>query len=112
MDTNIKRIKLNAFLQTENIVEYRTIQYADDVVLIMKDEESLDNALKIIKQFTNTAGPRLNINKSEIIATGEFKVCTPISNIHTRSTVRCVGIHVGHNKLSCNKKNWDEKYLN
>ena len=44
MDTNIKGIKLNSLLQTENIVEYRTIQYADDVVLIMKDEESLDNA--------------------------------------------------------------------
>ena len=47
IDTNIKGIKLNSFLQTENIVEYRTIQYADDVVLIMKDEESQDNALKI-----------------------------------------------------------------
>ena len=109
MDTNIKGIKLDSLLQTENIVEYRTIQYADDVVLIMKDEESLDNALKIIKQFTNTAGPRLNINKSEIIATGKFKVCTSISNIHTRNTVKCLGIHVGHNKLSCDKKNWDEK---
>ena len=54
MDTNIKGIKLNSFLQTENIVEYRTIQYADDV-LIMKDEKGLDNALNIIKQFTNTA---------------------------------------------------------
>ena len=41
---NIKGIKLNSFLQTENIVEYRTIQYTNDVVLIMKDEESLDNA--------------------------------------------------------------------
>ena len=36
MDTNIKGIKLNSFLQTENITEYRMIQYANDVVLIMK----------------------------------------------------------------------------
>ena len=62
MDTNTKGIKLNSFLQTENIVQYRTIQYADDVLLIMKDE---DNALKIIKQFTKTTRLRLNnINKS------------------------------------------------
>ena len=62
MDTNTKGIKLNSFLQTENIVQYRTIQYADDVLLIMKDE---DNALKIIKQFTKKTRLRLNnINKS------------------------------------------------
>ena len=80
MDTNIKGIKLNSFQQTENIVQYRTIQYADDVLLIMKDE---DNALKIIKQFTKTTRLRLNnINKSEIKATGKFKVCSSISNIH------------------------------
>ena len=107
MDTNIKEIQLNSFLHTENIVEYRTIQYADDVVLTMKDEESLNNALQMIKQFTNTAGLRLNINKSEIIVTGKFKMCTSISNIHTRSTVKCLGTHIGHNKLSCDKKNWD-----
>ena len=64
----------------------------------MKDEESLDNALKIIKQFTNTTEPRLNINKSEIIATGKFKVCSSVSNIHTRGTVKCLGVHVGQNK--------------
>ena len=53
------------------------------------------------------AEPRLNINKSDIIATAKFKVCTSISNIHTRSMVKCLGIYVGHNKLSCDKKNWD-----
>ena len=37
MDINTEGIQLNSFLQTENIVEYRTIQYTDDVVLIMKD---------------------------------------------------------------------------
>ena len=75
MDTNIKGIKLNSFQQTENIVQYRTIQYADDVLLIMKDE---DNALKIIKQFTKTTRLRLNnINKSEIKATGNLKCVLP-----------------------------------
>ena len=58
LDTN-KGIQLNSFLQTENVVEYRTIQYADDVVLIMQYEESLDNTLNILKQFINTAGPVL-----------------------------------------------------
>ena len=53
-------------------IEFKTLQYADDVILLTKDEESLKFALQDINYFSKHAGPRLNLENSRIIGLRSF----------------------------------------
>ena len=80
------------------------MQYADDIVLTLSNENSLKNCLSIIATFSKIAGPVLNVNKSEIIGTGKYKHIPEICNIKTTQIANCLGIYVGHDKNLCEKK--------
>ena len=54
-------------------VGYRTssfhlklLQYADDTVFFVKDEESLSTVLKELNKFGEVAGPKLNKDKTTL----------------------------------------------
>ena len=76
---------------------------------MLSDKDSLKKSLDIIQQFSETAGPILNLNKSEIIATGKYKYEKSICGINVTDSVNCLGIYIGNDKRSCQVKNWDEK---
>ena len=44
---------------------------ADDTTLILKDLDSLDNAINFFEQFRRNSGLKLNLNKTEIIPIGK-----------------------------------------
>jgi hypothetical protein len=51
----------------------KIIQHADDCSLRLKDEISLENSLKVIENFSNISGMKLNKYKTECILTGPKK---------------------------------------
>ena len=55
------------------------------------------------------AGLVLNINRSEIIGTCQYKTLSKIRNIKTTKNANCLGIYVGHDKTVCDQKNWYDK---
>ena len=108
-DLQINGIKINTLIDTNSQSEFRTMQYADDIILMLNDKLSLQRALDIIKQFSDSAGPKLNLEKSEIIGNGRFRKWNEICGIKFSEYTRCLGIYVGHNTEKCNQQNWDEK---
>ena len=73
MNDSIKGIKPSSLVGTRDKSEIKTVQYADDIIILIKDEKSLQIAINTIEQFSDSAEPTLNMNKSEIIATGKYR---------------------------------------
>ena len=57
--------------------------YADDTNLILSDDQSIIEALKLVKSFETATGASLNIKKTKIFGIGQWKRRTiwPISNV-------------------------------
>ena len=68
-DNSITGIRIDRLIPTSSENEIKILQYADDLILTLTNEESLRKCLKIVSEFSVIAGPVLNINKSEIIGT-------------------------------------------
>ena len=101
-NNNIPGIKIN------DSTEIKTIQHADDLTLSLKNVESLDASLDVIRLFCNITGTKANIAKTQCILLGGLK------NKHdklfgidiTNRAVKCLGIYIGHDKSECYKLNW------
>ena len=85
--------------------------YADDTTLLLSDLNSLDAAIDTVNQFSNVAGPKLNLEKSEGVLLGPLKnTMDKYKNIKfTNDAIRVLGIYIGHDKEKCHEKNWNEK---
>ena len=101
-DNSITGIRIDRLIPTSSKNKIKILQYADDLILTLANEESLVIFLKI-------GGPALNINKFEIIGTGQYKTLNEVGNIKTTNNANCLGIYVGHNKTVCNQKKWYDK---
>ena len=97
-DNSITGIRIDRLIPTSLKNEIKILQYADDLILTLANEESLRKCLKIVREFSEIAGPVLNINKSEIIGTCQYKTLSEIGNIKTTDNANCLGIYVGHDK--------------
>ena len=73
MNDSIKGIKPFSLVGTRDKSEIKTVQYADDIIILIliKDEKSFQIAIKLLNN-SHSAGSTLNMNKSEIIATGNY----------------------------------------
>ena len=58
---------------TINDTEYKLSMMADDTTLIIKNLDSLENAINIFNQFRDSSGLKLNLNKTEIIPIGKIR---------------------------------------
>ena len=103
-DNSITGIRIDRLIPTSSENEIKIIQYADDLILTLANEESLRKCLKIVREFPVIVGPVLYINKSEIIGTCQYKTLNEISNIETTNNANCLGIYVGHDKTVCDQK--------
>ena len=56
-------------IATRNI---NNLRYADDTILMMESEEELKNLLMRVKEESEKAGLKLNIQKTEIMASGSI----------------------------------------
>ena len=94
-------------------VEYRLSQYADDSALILKDKQSIINALTLIDEFSLISGLSLNISKCEGMWLGTL--CSGDKFFNGLScdnkVIKYLGIYVGYDQNECNTKNWKSKLL-
>ena len=92
--------------------EIKLSQYADDTVLFLKNEAEVFKAIHILKEFQLVAGLKLNVAKTEALYLGDnFQDIMFVAGIQcvTHGSVRCLGIHVGHDQTNCDKLNWETK---
>ena len=92
--------------------EYKISQYADDGILMLSDERSIQPAMDTVNAFCKIAGPRLNMQKVDGVWLGSLKSTMPETYAGitwTKEPVRCLGIYTGHNKQQCDVLNWDNK---
>ncbi len=101
---DIKGIKVET--NSEN-VELKISQYADDGHIFLSDINSLENAIEAINVFSKVAGPKLNIDKCEIIPLR--KEVINFQNMRCVKNARCLGVWVGKEKSTNEEKNWNEK---
>lgn len=103
-----KKIRGLLFEETE----FKISQYADDTVLLLRDMDSITEALNTINQFSIVAGPLLNIDKTEGLLLGNLRhlQLKTFENINfNKLSVKCLGIHMGYNRKLCNELNWNTK---
>ena len=58
---------MRLLLDCDSNIEFKTLQYADDIILLTKDEESLKFALQDIHNFSKQAGTRLNLENRKLL---------------------------------------------
>lgn len=91
--------------------EFKRIQHADDLTLFLRNREYLKEVLKTIKVFSKPAGCKPNIDTTECVLTGHLKICkNDIFGIKiNRTSIKCLGLYIRHNKDKCYQKNWIDK---
>ncbi len=85
--------------------------YADDTTLLLSNLESLRNAIETVNNFSQVAGPKLNVEKTEGILLGPLKdtLIEYMGIKFTNNAVRCLGIYMGHDQIGCKRQNWLDK---
>ena len=99
-------------LPNENNI--KIVQHADDCTNMLKDTNSLIKLLEMIANFSNVAGPKLNIEKTECLLTGKYiNIYSKDSYLHgikiTKTCIKSLGIYLGHDKIECYHKNWTNR---
>lgn len=90
----------------------KTIQYADDCVFCVHDENELCTFLTIIEEFGKVSGLDLNLSKCEGLWLGKAKnrqVNCQTCGIRWPDQLRYLGIYIGHSQSANTNKNWLEK---
>ena len=89
-----------------------TTLYIYNLTVATKDVKSFENTIKTIAEFCKHAGSKINFDKTECILLGNMKGnYENIFGIKVNTTsVKCLGIHIGHDKELCYNKNWMEIY--
>ena len=92
--------------------EVKISQYADDSDLLLSDTTQIKEAISEVLQFSNSIGPKLNINKTHGLLIGTDRQDTDITIegiTFKNKPIKCLGIYVGHNIEDCELLNWDNK---
>jgi hypothetical protein len=108
-DDNVHGLNIN---QNEKN-NLKIVQHADDCTNLLREPNSLKIALGIVNEFSNVAGPKLNLNKTECLLTGSyvntFADDNHIHGVRIAKNVKCLGVYLGHDKEICYTGNWTNK---
>ena len=80
--------------------DIKNFQHADDIILALKDINSLNIAVTTVEDFCKHAGSKLYLSKTQCILLECLKnKYTTVGCISvTYDAVRCLGIYIGHKK--------------
>lgn len=110
LSLNIKKCNLYKGLgiKERNI---KILQYADDTIVFPKSDSEISIIINHLKIFSDVAGPKLNISKTEGMRLGNLKYTrSKYTDIQwNNKCIRCLGIYVGLDKIECEKRNWIDK---
>ena len=86
-------------------------QLADDTTLFFTNEEAIINGLKLVDDFGNVSGLKLNKEKTDglwLCRVGNRK--DNLANINwDKSNIKALGVHFGYDKKEVKRKNWEGK---
>ena len=97
---------------------FKISMMADDTTLIMKDIQSITNAINIFKDFEKCSGLKLNLNKTEIIPIGNQKSVHTILPYHLREIkikhgpFKALGVWFTSNHQEMVELNYNERLKN
>ena len=76
--------------------EYKLVQYADDTIGILKDEESLKVFLDVLKSYEKVSGLKINISKSECMWIGASRNCKRevLGLKWPKRPIKCLGVYL------------------
>ena len=73
LNANVTSINIGQFCGNNSNRVVKLRQYADDMILLGTNESSLKHSFKEFNKFTAVAGPKLNMDKTEILVTGDYQ---------------------------------------
>jgi len=113
------KVRSSPYLNGINIGKFnkhiKISQYADDGILYLNDANEVYTSLNILHEFGYIAGPLLNVNKCEAMQIGAVDRNNRHRNLFGlkwKSSIRCLGIFVGHNNEDNFFNNWSSKLEN
>lgn len=102
-DKEIHGIKI---VETEE--EQKIYQYADDTTLILKDMQSVINAMKIIERYCNGSGAKVNMEKTVVMRLGNACILPDVFKFKDQKEIKILGITFGENGKRDKEIMWDE----
>ena len=94
----------------------KVLQYADDGILCLNNEQEMRKAIDIVHPFGSLTGLQLNISKCEGLWLGNMKHrqinCNLFGIKWPLEPIRCLGIYIGYDYIAKKTLNWDDKIEN
>ena len=105
--------KLQGLTIKVKAIEYhfKISQYADDCTVCISSIDQIPRLFERIDFFSNVAGLKINIEKTEGLGLGSYKGTEgKIHGVTFRTApFKFLGVYIGNDSEECQKKNWDEK---
>ena len=95
--------------------EIKITQYADDTTVFVKDEESVEQLLRLLDEFKSLSGLEINTSKTDAMWLGCWrdKTHTPFNFKWPKEPICALGIYFSYNtEHHANKLNFEEKINN
>lgn len=114
-NSKIQPISMNN--KCEQTFSTKILQYADDTTLMIRNDRSLQEALKDIQSFSHITGLKLNQQKTIAMWIGSMRekdqTLGNLSMIKNDETMKILGIHFNASReASLIERNWTEKVEN
>ena len=104
---NIRPIELQGY-----DFQLKSLQYADDTLFFVQDENSLDQILNELQFFGDVAGPQINKDKTFMIWLGDQSKCWNLDKYHLKwanKPVRYLGHYIYSNNDTALELEWEQK---
>ena len=111
----MNRLKELSYQLRVNIrTEVKVAQLADDTILFAMNEESVKQGLKIIQEFGDVSGMKLNKLKTQGMRIGKNRSSMYKNNSEINwvtDLVKILGVYVGYDKALCEQRKWNDNIL-
>ena len=94
--------------------EIKITQYADDTIVFVRDEESVEQLLRLLDEFKLISGLEINTSKTEAmwLRCWRDETHTPSNFKWPKEPICALGIYFSYNTEHANKLNFEEKINN
>ena len=92
---------------TCNNTELKYSAYADDLTAFLKDKESINELMRVLKEFRKISGLEININKTEGLVLGNNSHEFNALNIKLVSEIKITGVVFGYDRDTVDDMNFN-----